>query len=306
VVITNIGRSAQLERCVGSIVRCDPAPDQVLVVDQSPELVARAVVRSYANAPIRHVPCAGRGIATGTNLGLRCATSPHVLVTHDDCTVAPDWIAAAARHVRVHPRAILTGRVMPVGDPLAVPSTKVSEISHDYTGDPGSYGALYPANMLLPRDELLAFGAFDERRSLRLAAEDNDLCYRWLSAGRELRYEPDLVVFHHDWRSREQLAALYVRYARGQGAFYAKHLISRDPRVARFLWADVKRGVGAMLHARRHSTEPDTAEARGILRGLPVGLATGTVDELRTRRADRARGSGRWRGRRDHGARRSR
>ena len=73
----------------------------------------------------------------------------------------------------------------------------------DYTGSITS-GVLFPANMVFSRDALSEFGGFDERAGLMLAAEDNDLCYRWLVDGRSLRYEPELVVWHHDWRSRRR------------------------------------------------------------------------------------------------------
>ena len=71
-------------------------------------------------------------------------------------------------------------------------------------------------------------GGFDELFGPAEAAEDNEFCYRWLRSGGSLRYEPSLVVWHHDWRSPRELERLYVRYARGQGFFYAKHLRRGD------------------------------------------------------------------------------
>jgi GT2 family glycosyltransferase len=130
--------------------------------------------------------------------------------------------------------------------------------------------------MVVRRDELLAFGGFDERRGLRLAAEDNDLCYRWLAAGRSLRYEPSLVVWHHDWRTPDQLIATHATYARGQGAFYAKHLVARDWRILRLLAWDLRRGVTAPLTARRRGTprwaEPYCEMNLPLLRGLVAAL----------------------------------
>ena len=111
-----------------------------------------------------------------------------------------------------------------------VPSTKSDPEPHDYTGQLMS-GVLYPANMVASRAALRAIGGFDERASLRLAAEDNDLCYRWIVSGREFRYEPALVVWHHDWRTPEQLLRTHVVYATAQGAFYAKHLHAGDRHV---------------------------------------------------------------------------
>ena len=76
--------------------------------------------------------------------------------------------------------------------------------------------------MALRRSVVLEFGGFDG--SICPSAEDNDFSYRWLRAGRHIRYEPDFVVWHHDWRTREQLERLYVGYGIGQGMVYGKHL----------------------------------------------------------------------------------
>jgi hypothetical protein len=174
------------------------------------------------------VPCDGRGTARAMNRGLAAARHDTVLVTHDDCTVAPGWVGVAARHASAHPEGIITGRVLPPDGSPYVPSTKDDPEPHDYracsraaccTGEHGGEPALHPGDR-----------GFDERRSL-LVAEDNDLCYRWLAAGRTFRYEPELVVWHHDWRTPEQLVRTHVAYARAQGGFYAKHLrAGRPPR----------------------------------------------------------------------------
>ena len=89
-------------------------------------------------------------------------------------------------------------------------------------------GVLYPANMVASRRGSRRSAASTSARA-HAVAEDNDLCYRWLRDGRPLRYEPDLVVWHHDWRTPEQLVRTHVAYARAQGGFYAKHLQGRRP-----------------------------------------------------------------------------
>jgi GT2 family glycosyltransferase len=129
--------------------------------------------------------------------------------------------------------------------------------------------------MACDRDAVLAAEGFDERFGPGEAAEDNEFCYRWLKAGGSLRYEPSLVVSHHDWRSPEELARLYVRYACGQGFFYAKYLRRRDATMVRWIARDLYwalRGLAAAVVKRR---ERWADPRRGILRGLPVGLRRG-------------------------------
>lgn len=273
VVIPTIGRVEPLRACLESIARCDAGAAEVLVVDQSGTSEVPDLVAGFDAIGARVVPCERRGIAVGTNLGLRSAAHDVVLVTHDDCTVDQSWIRVAAALMRDDPETILTGRVLPGGhDPLAVPSTIDETVPHDFTGELSS-GALYPNNMALNARLVLDFGGFDER-FLR-AAEDNDLSYRWLRAGRRLRYEPSLVVWHHDWRSHEDLERLYVDYWRWQGLFYAKHLRRRDPNMIRFIVRDLYSGARAMAARVVRGRPRWSDERRGITKGLSAGLAEG-------------------------------
>jgi len=274
VVIPTIGRVELLRACLTSLAACRPAPDEMLVVDQSHDPEVAALVTQFAGAGARLVPSFGRGVAKGRNDGLRAAANEIVLITDDDCTVAPDWIEQTWRQMGADPRKIVTGRVLPVGDPDAVPSTIDDPEPHDYTGAPRT-GALFPNNVALPRSMVLALGGFDERFSPTEFAEDNEFCYRWLKAGNRLLYEPSLTVWHHDWRTPDQLERLYVTYARGEGFLYAKHLRQRDLRMLRFIARDLYwalRATGSAVVKRRPRwTDP----RRATFRGLPAGFLLG-------------------------------
>jgi GT2 family glycosyltransferase len=274
VVIPTIGRLEPLRRCLESLARSDPPPAEVLVVDQSHDPAIEAAVVELAGDRGRVVRSDGVGVARARNDGLRAAACDVVLVTDDDCTVGPNWVSTGGRLAAMHPGAIVTGQVLPVGDPRAVPSTKDDPSPRDLSGERRG-GWLFGNNMVLPRDAVLELGGFDERFGPDEAAEDNEFCYRWLKARHPLRYEPALVVDHHDWRSPDDLERLYVRYARGEGFFYAKHLRRGDLRMLRFVARDLGwalRGLASGLVKRRQSW---TDSRRGILRGLPGGFVAG-------------------------------
>jgi O-antigen biosynthesis protein len=233
VVVPTIGRPELLAQCLESLGRCEPRAAEILVVDQSGGTQVAETVGRYAAIGARVVPCEGRGTARARNLGLSEAGNDLVLFTDDDCTVATTWVGVAAAVTANSvdgTHGILTGRVLPSGDSARVPSTNADPEPHDFTGKM-NIGALLSGNMAASRTELLALGGFDER--FGSMAEDLDLCYRWLRSGGRLRYEPSLVVWHHDWRSDEQLTKHYQHYWRGMGVFYAKHLRDADPTVMR-------------------------------------------------------------------------
>jgi glycosyltransferase involved in cell wall biosynthesis len=98
VIVPTIGRTELLRACLVSVLACDPAPDEVVVVDQSGHDGVSQVANDLADHRIRVVRCAGRGIARATNAGIRAACNDAVLVTHDDCTIARDWVSVALGH----------------------------------------------------------------------------------------------------------------------------------------------------------------------------------------------------------------
>lgn len=274
VVIPTIGRVEPLRRCLESLAASDPAPAEILVVDQSRDPAIVTLVEGVGAGHARVVASDGLGVARARNDGLREAAHDVVLITDDDCTVQPDWVATGWRLATEHPGAIVTGRVLPVGDARAVPSTKDEPAPRDLSAERRG-GWLFGNNMVLPRDDVLGLGAFDERFGPEEAAEDNEFCYRWLKAARPLRYEPSLVVRHHDWRSPEELERLYVRYARGEGFFYAKHLRGGDLRMLRFVARDLAWGLRAIASGLVKGRESWTDSRRGVFKGLPGGLAAG-------------------------------
>ncbi len=290
VVVPTVGRRVLLEQCLRSVLACDPAADEIVVVDQSHAGDVAALVDQLGVQRLRRVECDGRGTARAMNRGLAAVRHDTVLVTHDDCTVAPNWVEVAARHARAHPDAIITGRVLPPGQSRYVPSIKTDPEPHDYTGTVMS-GVLYPANMVASRRGIEQIGGFDERRSL-LVAEDNDLCYRWLSQGRTFLYEPDLVVWHHDWRTPEQLVRTYKAYARSQGGFYAKHLYAGDLRILRLLRWDLAQGVRSAVRGTLRREPRWQDPYREMVISLLVGLLGGWREERALgRAAGRARAS---------------
>lgn len=210
-------------------------------------------------------------MARARNAGLRAAEHEAVAMTDDDCTVAPSWVGTASRLLGERPGGMITGRVLAIGDRRSVPSTNYGAVPRDYTGQ-RHCGVLYTNNTAFPRSEVLALGGFDERFQ---TAEDNDLCYRWLRAGRELWFRPELVVWHHAWRTPDELRRVYRAYWRGQGVFYAKYLRAGDVAVLRLMASDLYHGArataGGVAGRRRDPSDPRLGALGGITAGLVRG-----------------------------------
>jgi GT2 family glycosyltransferase len=271
VVLPTIGRPDLVRGCLESLARCAPRADEIIVIDSSEDDAVARVVSAFADVGTRAIPCRTPGIGSAFNLGLREARHEIVLLTNDDCTVEPSWVERGQTHLRAGGDAIVTGRVRPDGDPRVVPSTIDDPVAREHVGSPDF--VLFTQCMALTRSTVLAFGGFDEQ--VRPSAEDNDLSYRWLRAGRRIHYEPDFVVWHHDWRTRDQLERLYVNYGIGQGMVYGKHLRRGDLLITRYLLADLSAGCRGVIARAVLGPRPYADPRLGLLRGLPVGLARG-------------------------------
>ena len=137
---------------------------------------------------------------------------------------------------------------------------------------------LYSGNMALYRTAIDEVGNFDECLGPGThfpAAEDNDLGFRLLEAGYCIRYVPEAILYHHAWRSQSQVLQLRWAYARGQGAFYAKHLRMGDlymlRRMLRHLRLQCLLVAGRLL--RRNVDRPTLT--RQMQLGWSMGLCSG-------------------------------
>ena len=272
VLVATIGRPALLRDLLSSIAACEPGPAEVVVVDQSGTDSVEEIAASLEIRHLRVIHDQGKGKPHAVNLGLRQLSNDVVLLTDDDCVVRSDWVGAAAAIMAANPTGIISGQVLAGGgDPAGVPSVIEENAPRDFTGELRC-GVLYAGNMAFHRDELRDFGGFDEQ--MVPSAADCDLCYRWLRAGKRLRHVPELVVWHQDWRTPEELEAHYRRYYFGQGIFYAKHLIRRDPRILRFLIGDLFGWVRSLWGVARGRPRWRD-QRRATVRGLAAGLQTG-------------------------------
>jgi glycosyltransferase involved in cell wall biosynthesis len=269
VVVPTRDRPGPLRACLADLARVLRADDELLVVDSASEqpVVADArVVR--ANRP---------GASHARNVGWQAATSDVVAFVDDDVRVAPGWRAALDDALsgvdgvcgRVTVPADQEGVERPVAVTADVPSQLLA-LEQPLRG--------VSANLVVRRAALESVGGFDETLgpgTWARAGEDLDLQDRLLLAGRSLRYEPAVLAFHDQWRSRRELLRLDFGYGIGAGARAARRRGPVGRAVLReALWDNGIRPVGHDLRVGyQYGALTGLVRAAGAVYGVTRGLS---------------------------------
>ena len=286
VVIPTVGRDL-LRGCLDSIASGTTLPAEVIVVNQGDPTTVAPWIGDVTDRglSVRHVASDRTGIAAATNDGLARVATPFVATTHDDCRVAADWLERLRATLGTTSAAVVTGRVDAVGSGLVLTVTADLE-PVVYARPLRDRDVLFPANMGFALDVLERVGWFDEHPSLRVAGEDNDWAYRALRAHVSIVYAPDVRVQHVAWRSPTDRLSLYRTYARGQGAFYGKHLRRGDAFIAGRAARSLARAPWLVVRGAVSRNADLLAMGMGELIGLPAGLVAGLRNtRARERRA---------------------
>jgi GT2 family glycosyltransferase len=263
--------------CLDSIGAGSTWPARLIVVDQGRKTeVADAVSALRARGMHAvYVPSTATGISAATNLGLEHVETPYAAITHDDCRVRQDWLERLTARMAEVGEAVLTGRVEPEGDGIVL-TIKTQPEPATYTAPLLRGDVLFPPNMAFPVCVLTRAGWFDEHPSLATAGEDNEWAHRLLTSGVPIVYDPTVVVGHLARHRPSELSALYLRYARGQGAFYGKWLRRGDPFIARRAARDLVRApwllIRGVVTGNSELVAMGAGEVRGLLPGIIAGL----------------------------------
>lgn len=214
VVVPVYNAERHLRRCLDSLVAQTYPHREIVVADDGSTDGSRAVARDFGE--IKILECGeNRGPAYARNRAVEATGGELIVFVDADCVVDdPRWLE---QHVAAHEgveEAIVGGGVDGMG--LGV-IARADRYCHWLTNIPRSErricGATTPrrrirfsrhfvtTNMSVRRSTFARIGPFDETLA---TGEDVEFCERALALDVVLRFEPDIVVRHHD---RERLGA---------------------------------------------------------------------------------------------------
>ena len=245
-LICSRNRPQLLWDTIQSILQGYEIPAEMIVIDQSntPDPVLSSF-RPEQRCTFRYVWSERKGVSLGRNMAIDMASHPIIVITDDDMLMPPSWFGILVRAlvVAAH-QCVITGQVLVsdhASDAGFAPSIKEDKHSIIYEGRVNR-DILYTGNMAIYRSAFEHVGNFDERLGPGTsypAAEDNDLGFRLLEAKYKIIYEPQAVLYHRAWRSKEESLQLHWQYGCGQGAFYAKYFSLSDTHMVRRMTKDL-------------------------------------------------------------------
>lgn len=228
IVIPTYNRVRPLRRCLEALAQgCPRDRYEVIVVDDgsSPPVDLGRYEESMQIVALRHD---NRGPARSRNAGAARARGRYLVFLDDDCQVESSWFSSLEKALsNASPRTIFGGNVAN-GDAAnlysEVSETFVRVILQHYRPRRGGLYFFRSTNMVVPREDFLRLGGFDERFR---TAEDREFCDRWQLDSGGFSYLPQAVVLHHSPLTLKSFARQHFAYGRGAWHFHRIRL-SRD------------------------------------------------------------------------------
>lgn len=247
ILIVGYRAYAELDRCLASLARYEPATPVVLVDHDADEAIGRPLAGHYPN--VTYAPEArNRGFAGGVNAAARLAApGSHLLVLNPDCALTGPVSATLLETLDAQRDAGVVGGVLHEASGALQPSARrfpdlttaiagrTAWLSRHLPGNPLSRRNLAArplaatkvdwvtgAFALIRREAFDALGGFDA--GFFLYWEDADFCRRARQAGWSTLYVPTAAVEHATARSSRfvPVRSLWA-FHRSAWRYYWKH-----------------------------------------------------------------------------------
>ena len=218
-IVITLKRPEVLRRCLKCLRGQVPAPDQIIVVDASPDDLSRRVCEEeMADFPdflyLRNENGFGR-MTHSRNIGLRHAKGGVIAFLDDDAFAHPGWaqnlldtyIQNPVQDGESKPLGAVGGRALN-GQPNEEHEGKelIGKLLSDgrlmgfFAADPGriiEVDHIMGCNMSFRRETLAKLGGFrEDYPGISGVREDSDMCLRVQRAGYRLLFNPQAVVDH--------------------------------------------------------------------------------------------------------------
>ncbi|MEO6259378.1 MAG: glycosyltransferase [Thermoanaerobaculia bacterium] len=194
--IPTYNRGALVAETVQRLFALDPAPDAILVVDQSRE-PNEALSRWQDEGRLRLIRLDRPSIPQAMNEALLASDTELVLYLDDDVNPAPGLIAA---HRRAHADPAIwavVGQVLQPGEKSEHRQQPQDDLGFHFNHDNGVFLTnVMAGNLSVKRSEALAIGGFDENFVGAAHRFETDFALRIAAAGGRVWFSPEATLDH--------------------------------------------------------------------------------------------------------------
>lgn len=309
IVICTRERTADLQKCLPSILALDYPNFEVILIDNAPETNATRdfVATTYRqDARVRYILEEKPGLSIARNTGLFAAQGEFVAFTDDDAVADPNWLVELVRVFTEDDQvACVTGLTLP-----AELETEPQLLFEQFGGFNKGRGftqmrfnfanngqePLFPylaaqfgsgVNMAYRTKILRELGGFDEALgagTVTGGAEDIDAYFRVIMAGYTLVYEPSALLSHYHRRDYAGLKKQLGNNGTAFGAFVMKTLMVKPWRLIHLL-LQVPYAVYYLFSPKsKRNTHKEEAYPSELTQGELGGMLRGPWLYLKSRR----------------------
>jgi GT2 family glycosyltransferase len=219
IIIPTYERHDELSQCLSALSGVDYPRErfEVIVVNDGGSAIDRTIAPFAGQMNVTYVTRKHSGPAAARNTGVQRARGKNLAFTDDDCRPDPGWLAEMERRLVSDPSVMVGGRVVNVAEDNAYSSASqllVTYLYEYYNEDREQARFITSNNMAMARETLLAAGGFNEDYR-QPAAEDRELCDRWLQFGHRIVYAEDALIRHSHRLTLISFVAQHFRYGRG-------------------------------------------------------------------------------------------
>ncbi len=268
-------RPELLDDCLASVAAALPDGGELVVVATGERAAEAEAALAGLGVATRFLHDEVGGKSRQLNLGLAAATHDLVVLTDDDCRVAPDWATAMAAPFADPSVGVTFGAVTGLsgveGAPQAAPIPgPAPAVTWDYANG---------AAMAVRRSAVLAVGGFDERLGpgAPVHGEEHDIVLRLQEAGWDVRIADAPVVEHLEWRDERETRQNLLVYSRGAGAFVGAALRRSPRRWARTAVRRARYQLALWPHGRTEGWTFGPATTWAFVAGVAHGLRLAPV-----------------------------
>jgi len=272
VVVPTYGRHQVLIETLGRLLELSPAPDEIVVVDQTPSHppeIEAALAALAGMGRIRRIAMQPPSIPAAMNAGLLAARGDLVLFVDDDVLPGGDLVAAHRDCFAAGDYRIIAGQVLQPGEnaePAALRGSFAfrSSLRREVSEVMG-------ANFSVARPLALALGGFDQNFVGAAYRYEAEFCQRATAAGERILFEPRASLRHLRAAAggTRQLGSHLTscRPDHSVGEYYLLLRSTRGLACLQQVLARPLRAVATRHHLRRPWWIPLTllGEARGLL-----------------------------------------